>query len=178
MLFKKIRAFFLFILFTSFQMMAVEMTPLERKWDQDGAAVFYGDIARMSNILNHPSRFWYFSIREYPKLAMLNGPEDLIGDISFDSNLSVLRIILYVRCAGPTGYQEREQFSLNLQELIMKACREFISKDILTKEVELVVKHLGTKESNGNTLFIWNDGHFRYFPKFFEDNLNLDLDQI
>ncbi len=156
---------------------AVEMTPLEKKQDEAGVSGLYADIARLSNVLNSSSNFWYFSIKGYPKLEnRLNSY--FIADISLDQKNIILKVTLYITFRDCKGIYERECLSLELHDLVMKACREFITENITTDDVEIVVKHLGTREEKGNILFIWKGDEVRYFPIFFDDCLNSDLDLI
>lgn len=134
-------------------------------------------LSRLNCILNHSHINTYLAMKGYIHLDVeyLIYDVPIIADCKCDDEAGVIEITLYFKCVCgeplPSLVESREWFALKVYEIVMNLCREFIREDISQEDIKLVVKHSRTTESEGNTLFIWENGDIRYFPKFFASHL-------
>lgn len=171
--------FCVFSLLIDFQVIA-ELKPTEGLIEQYNNFYFRSSLGRLNTLLNNPRLWRYLEMKGYTTSQKENNifEDSRIADCFFDDKAGVINIILYFEYLeyireekSKTFIERREWFALKVYQIIMRLCREFIYEDISGDDIKLVIKHTSIPEIQGNTLFIWENGEVKYFPKFFDQNL-------
>ncbi len=126
-------------------------------------------LARINTILNSKNLQRYLETKDY-SFEETRVVHEILADCNADNEF--IKITIYCnKIFGDntkTFIEQREFIASKTFEIILNLCREFIHEDITHRHIRLEAKSFCIKEKEGNTLFIWENGDVRYFPKFFD----------